>query len=56
MVDRGAFLELIDEAARSLRQLARTRPRAGAFAPEARDRRCAGDGSAPAAGPGGGNA
>jgi uracil-DNA glycosylase len=37
MVDRGAFLELIDEAARSLRQLARTRPRAGAFAPEARD-------------------
>ena len=37
MVDRAAFLELIDETARSLRRLGRTRPRAGALTPEARD-------------------
>ena len=52
MVDRGAFLELIDEVARSLRQLARTGPRAGAFAPEARDTALRwGPGPAPAAAP-----
>jgi uracil-DNA glycosylase len=37
MVDRGAFLDLIDEVSRSLRQLARTRPRVGALSPAARD-------------------
>ncbi len=37
MVERSAFLELIDEASRSLRQLGRTLPRAGALTPEARD-------------------
>jgi uracil-DNA glycosylase len=37
MVDRAAFLELIDETARSLQRLGRTRPRAGALTPEARD-------------------
>lgn len=37
MVERGAFLDLIDEASRSLRLLGRRLPRAGALTPEARD-------------------
>jgi uracil-DNA glycosylase family 4 len=37
MVERGAFLDLIDEASRSLRLLGRRLPRAGALTPAARD-------------------
>jgi DNA polymerase len=37
MADRAAFLEVIDETARSLRRLGRALPRAGALTPEARD-------------------
>lgn len=37
MVDRGAFLELIDEAGHTLRRLARSGVHAGAVSPEARD-------------------